>query len=75
MVEMTVVYIEARPRGRGALAAIEDFVVETESDDELANFVTQQEAISWAKNGGYIVHVARLRHLPNKLISDHWDRA
>jgi hypothetical protein len=69
---MAVVYIEARPRGRGALAAIEDFVVENRSHQELVSFTTQEEAITWAKNNGHTVRVAFIRHLPNKLIPDHW---
>jgi hypothetical protein len=50
---MAVVYIEARPKGRGEHASIEDYVVETEGDHVLAQWKTQQEAIDWAKKRPY----------------------
>jgi hypothetical protein len=72
---MAAVYIEARPKGRGEHAPIEDYVVETEGDHVLKTTKTQHEAIEWAKKSGHTVHVARVRHLPNKRIPDHWRRA
>jgi hypothetical protein len=35
-------------------------------------FNTQVEAITWAKSQGHSPHVARLRHLNDKKIPDHW---
>jgi hypothetical protein len=37
---------------------------------------TQDEAIRWAKANlpNYAVHVARVRHLSDKRIPDHWRR-
>jgi hypothetical protein len=68
---MAVVYVEARPKGRGH-APIEDYVVEAEGDHVLAQFKTQEEAIKWAKGQGHTVHVARVRRLPNKRNPDYW---
>jgi hypothetical protein len=72
---MAVVYIEARPKGRGEHAPIDDYVVEAEGDHVLGQFKTQQEAIDWAKKNGHTPHVARVRHLPNKRVPDHWRKA
>lgn len=72
---MAVVYIEARPKSRGEHAPIDDYVIETAGDNVLAIFKTQGEAIKWAKDNGHIVHVARVRHLPNKRNPDHWRKA
>jgi|HubBroStandDraft_2_1064218.scaffolds.fasta_scaffold521138_1 hypothetical protein len=72
---MAVVYIEPRPKGREEHAPIEDYVVETEGGKVLETLKTQADAIKWAKDNGYTVHVARVRHLPNKGNPDHWRKA
>jgi hypothetical protein len=69
---MARVFIEARPIGRQAGSAIEDYVVEEEGDRVLKTFQTQDEAISWAKSEGHSPSVARVRHLNDKKIPDHW---
>jgi uncharacterized protein (DUF4415 family) len=69
---MTTVYIEARPKGRREGSAIEDYVVEEQGDRVLKTFKTQAEAIAWAKSEGHSPHVARVRHLNDKKIPDHW---
>jgi hypothetical protein len=69
---MTVVYIEARPKGRQEGSPIEDYVVEDHADHVLATFNTQQEAIAWATQHGHMPHVARVRHLNKKNQPDHW---
>jgi uncharacterized protein (DUF4415 family) len=69
---MTTVYIEARPKGRQEGSAIEDYVVEEQGDRVLKTFKTQAEAIAWAKSEGHSPHVARVRHLNDKKIPDHW---
>ena len=69
---MAVVYIEARPKGRPEGDRIDDYVVEAAGDIVLATFRTQAEAIQWAKQQGHSPHVARVRHLNNKRIPDHW---
>jgi hypothetical protein len=56
---MTVVYIEARPKGRQEGSPIEDYAVE-------------DHAIAWAKKEGHTPHVARVRHLNKKTQPDHW---
>jgi hypothetical protein len=69
---MTTVFIEARPKGRREGTAIVDYVVEEQKDRFLKAFKTQAEAITWAKNEGHSPHVARVRHLNDKKIPDHW---
>jgi hypothetical protein len=72
---MANVYVEARPKGRPDGSAIEDYVVEDHADNVLATFKTQKEAIDWAKSKGHSPLVARVRHLNNKKIPDHWRSA
>jgi hypothetical protein len=72
---MANVYIEARPKGRPEGARIEDYVVEDDADHVLGTFRTQREAIEWAKRGGHAPLVARVRHLNDKKIPDHWRAA
>jgi hypothetical protein len=66
------VYIEARPKGRPEGSPIEDFVVEEQGDRVLKTFKRQEDAIAWAKSQGHSPHVARVRHLNDKKIPDHW---
>jgi hypothetical protein len=54
--------MEARPKGRPAGTANEDYVVEEEGDRVLKAFKTQEEAIDWAKSEGHSPHVARVRN-------------
>jgi len=69
---MANVYIEARPKGRTEGSAILDYVVEDHNDYVLGTFTTQKQAIDWAKARGHSPLVARVRHLNNKKIPDHW---
>lgn len=69
---MANVYIEARPKGRPEGSAIADYVAEDHADHVLSTFKTQQEAIAWAKTNGHKPLVARVRHLNDKKIPDHW---
>jgi hypothetical protein len=69
---MATVYVEATPKGRPGGTRIEDYVVEDHADHALATFKTQAEAIDWAKKNGHTPHVARVRHLNDKKIADHW---
>jgi hypothetical protein len=69
---MTTVFIEARPKGRPEGSEIEDYVVEEQGDRVLRTFKTQGEAIIWAQSEGHSAHVARVRHLNDKKIPDHW---
>ena len=68
---MANVYVEARQRKPGE-NYIEDYVVEEQGDRVLKTFKTQAEAITWAKGQGHAPHVARVRHLNDKKIPDHW---
>ena len=72
---MSNVYIEARPKGRSYGSAIEDYVVEDGSGNELGTFQTQKEAIEWAKAKAHSPLVARVRHLNDKKIPDLWRSA
>lgn len=69
---MATVFIEARPKGRPDGSAIEDYVVEDHADHVLETFKTQHEAIAWARKNGHSPHVARVRHLNDKKVPDHW---
>jgi hypothetical protein len=70
--KMTVVYIEARPKGRREGSLIADYVVEDHAHHSLTTFNTQLEAIEWARKNGHSAHVARVRHLNDKKNPDHW---
>jgi hypothetical protein len=72
---MANVYIEPRPKGRPEGSRIDDYVVEDHADHELGTFQNQREAIDWAKRGGHHPLVARVRHLNDKKIPDHWRTA
>jgi hypothetical protein len=72
---MANVYVEARPKGRPEGSQITDYVVEDHADHVLGTFATQKEAIDWAKRQGHSPLVARVRHLNNKKIPDHWRSA
>jgi hypothetical protein len=72
---MANVYVEPRPKGRPDGSPITDFVVEDHAEHMLHTARTQREAIDWAKKQGYQPLVARVRHLNNKSIPDHWRSA
>ena len=72
---MATVYVEARPKGRQEGTAIEDYVVEDHADHVLHTASTQADAITWAKRNGHSPHIARVRHLNDKKIPDHWRAA
>ena len=72
---MANVYVEARPKGRREGTHIDDYVVETDKDHVFGTFKTQEEAIDWAKNNGHHPLVARVRHLNDKKVPDHWRAA
>jgi hypothetical protein len=69
------VYIEPRPKGRPEGSAIDDYVVEDHADHVLHTCKTQAEAIRWAQGQGHHPLVARVRHLNDKKIPDHWRSA
>ena len=64
-----VVYVEPRPKGGGA---IDHYVVEDHADHALKQLKTQEQAVDWAKEQGHTPLVARVRHLNDKKIPDHW---
>lgn len=63
---MATVYVEARPKGRPEGSPITGYVVEDHANSVLSTYVTQAEAIAWAKRNGHSPHVARVRHLNDK---------
>lgn len=70
---MAKVYVEPRPKGRPEGAPIEGYVVEDHADSVLHRTQTQEEAIAWARQNGHDpVIPARVRHLNDKKIPDHW---
>jgi hypothetical protein len=71
---MANVYVEARPKGREG-SPIQNYVVEDHLDHVLKTFSTQHAAIEWAKAQGHHPLVARVRHLNDKKIPDHWRSA
>ena len=68
-------HIEARPKGRPEGSPIEDYVVEDHAGHLLGTFPLQTDAIGWARAQGYHPLVARVRHLNDKKIPDHWRSA
>jgi hypothetical protein len=72
---MPNVYVEARPKGRPEGSTVDDFVVEDHAGHVLATFKTQKEAIEWARKNNHSPLVARVRHLNDKKIPDHYWRA
>jgi hypothetical protein len=72
---MANVYIEARPKGRPEPSPIEDYVVEDHADSVLQTFKAQREAVDWARRQGHHPLVARVRHLNDKKVPDHWRSA
>jgi hypothetical protein len=72
---MSIVFVEARPKGKDEGSPIVDYVVEDHADHVLAAFKTQREAIDWAKKNGHRPHVARVRHLSNRQRPNQWREA
>ncbi len=72
---MPNVYIEPRPKRRAEGAPIEDYVVEDHADHVLTTAKTQHEAIEWARKQGHRPLVARVRHMNDKRVPDHWREA
>ena len=69
---MRNVFIEARPKGRPEGSHVDDYVVEGHADHVLETFKTQHEAVEWARKHGHHPLVARVRHLNDKKVPDHW---
>lgn len=46
---MTVVFIEARPKGKPEGSPIEGYIIEDHANHVLASFKTQKEAIDWSR--------------------------
>jgi hypothetical protein len=72
---MSVVFVEARPKGKDDGSPIADYVIEDHADHVLAAFKTQREAIDWASWNGHRPHFARVRQLNDRQKPDHWREA
>jgi hypothetical protein len=72
---MPNVYVEARPKGRSDGSPIGDFVVEDHACHVLGTLKAQKETIDWVNKNGHSPLVARVRHLNDKKIPDHWRAA
>jgi hypothetical protein len=72
---MANVFVEARPKGQQQGTSVEDYVVEDHVDHVLHTNKTQIDAVMWAKKEGHRPLVARVRHLNDKTIPDHWREA
>lgn len=69
---MAIVYVEPRPKSRHEHEPITGYVVESHAGGILHEAKTQAEAIDWAKAHAHTPHVARVRHLTDKKVPDHW---
>ncbi len=72
---MAKVYVEPpRPKSREPHTAISHYVVEDAADSVLHSSQTQQGgAVDWARRQGHRpIMVARVRHLTDKKVPDHW---
>lgn len=72
---MPNVYVEALPKGHREGSPIDGYAVEDHANSVLHTSKTQHEAIQWAKSQGHHPLVARVRHLNDKKIPDHWRSA
>ncbi len=68
---MTSAYVEYRPLAAQQSAGVTHHVVIV-NGVEVNRFNTQKEAAEWAKRQGYVVHVARERHLQDRDTPAHW---
>lgn len=69
---MAIVYVEPRAKARDEHEPIVGYVVESHAGGVLHEAHTQAEAINWATSHAHTVHVARVRHLTDKKVPDHW---
>jgi hypothetical protein len=69
---MPAAYVEHRPLSTSPTADVTHYAIIV-SGVEVGSFKTQKEAKDAACRAGYSpVHVARVRHLQNRDIPDHW---
>jgi hypothetical protein len=70
---VTAAFVEHRPVANDQRAATTHHAVVV-NGKEIQTFQTQKEAADWAIKSGYVVHVARERHLQDRDRPDHWRR-
>jgi hypothetical protein len=71
---MAAAFIEHRPKSTDPKSATSHFVIVLAGGKEVGGtFKTQADAKDEACNAGYRpVHVARVRHLQDRDVPDHW---
>ena len=70
---MAAAYIEPRPHGASTPDEHRYYVIMVDGSQVNGKYDTQREAKESACRSGYRpVHVARVRHFPNRDIPDHW---
>jgi hypothetical protein len=70
---MAAAYIEPRPRGASKPEEHTHYVIIVNGNQVGGNFQTQKEAKESACASNYRpVHVARVRHFPDRDVPDHW---
>ncbi len=73
LIIMAAAYIEPRPLGASAPEKHTHYVVIVNGNQVGGNFHTQKAAKDYACARGYDpVHVARVRHFPDRDQPDHW---
>jgi hypothetical protein len=70
-ISMTSAYVEHRPKSSDPKKATEHHVVIV-NHKEVATKKNQKDAADWALAQGYVVHVARERHLQDRDTPAHW---
>jgi len=70
---MAAAYIEHRPLGSSEQTPTTHYVIVVNGEEVHGKFNTQEEAKDTACKKGYRpVHVARVRHLPDRRNPAHW---
>lgn len=70
---MASAFIEHRPKSNDPSTSTSHYVIVI-NGEEHGRYTTQQSAKEAACKGGYIVHVARVRHLQDRDQPAHWRR-
>jgi len=71
---MRPAFIEHRPLADHSEAVTTHYAIVVDGK-EIKALKTQPEAAEWAKGKGYApIHLARERHLQNRVVPEHWRR-
>lgn len=69
---MAAAFVEFRPRSSSKDEKVSHYVIVVGGEELHGTFETQKEAKEFACKRYTEVHVARVRHLQDKKIPDHW---